>query len=168
MASEAASPTGARRRRGLALAEGLTAVSAVAGALGLVTGSIDLGETINRRLPFESPVFGGAALTVVVGLPMAAGAVSSWHGGRRTDVMAVSAGGALMGWIVVELAVIRSLSWLQPTLFLVGAAIAWAGFRGEDSLRLHRPPTPPPTDRADAGVPLAGATGPGDPARRHR
>jgi hypothetical protein len=130
MASAAAPSTNARRRRGLALAEGLTAASAIAGALSLVGGSIDLGATINGRLPFESPVFGGVALAMVVALPMAAGAVLSWRGGRRANLVAVGAGVALMGWIVVELAFIRSISWLHPALFLVGAAIAFAGYRG--------------------------------------
>lgn len=58
MATAAAPPTNPERRRGLALAEGLTAASAMAGAVGLANGSIDLGATINGRLPFESPAFG--------------------------------------------------------------------------------------------------------------
>jgi hypothetical protein len=130
MATSAASPTNPQRRRGLALTEGLTAASAIAGAVGLANRSIDLGATITRRLPFESPVFGGVALVVVVALPMAAGSLLSWRGGRRANPVAVGAGVALMGWIVVELAFIRSISWLHPTLFLVGAAIAFAGYRG--------------------------------------
>ena len=113
----------------LALGEGLTAVSAIAGAVGLMSGSIDLGPTINARLPFESPAFGGAALAGVVALPMAAGMALSWRGAQRTDGMAAGAGLMLMGWIVVELAVIRSFSWLHPSYFLIGGAIATAGFR---------------------------------------
>ena len=130
MATATAQPINPQRRRGSALAEGLTAASAMAGAVGLAIGSIDLGTTINARLPFESPAFGGVALAVVVALPMAAGAVCSWSGRRRANLMAVGAGVALMGWILVELACIRSISWLHPTLFIVGVAIAFAGYRG--------------------------------------
>ncbi len=112
------------------MAEGLTAASAAGGALGLVFGAIDLGATIDGRLPFESPVVGGVALAAAVALPMAVGAEASWRGRYRADRMAVGAGTALMGWIVVEVACIRSFSWLQPAFLLVGAGIVAAGARG--------------------------------------
>ncbi len=95
-----------------------------------MSGSIDLGPTINARLPFKSPAFAGAALTGVVALPMAAGMTLSWRAAQRTDSVATAAGLLLMGWIVVELAVIRSFSWLHPTYFIIGGAIAAAGLRG--------------------------------------
>jgi hypothetical protein len=84
---------------------------------------------INARLPFESPQFAGGALFVVVGLPMVTAAFAAWRGSRRDDLWAASAGALLMGWIVVEIGVIQSFSWLQPTLFAFGAAIAFAGYR---------------------------------------
>jgi hypothetical protein len=108
---------------------GLTAVAGLAGAIGLVTGSIDLGAVINRRLPFGSPVFGGLALIVVVVLPMATGVVLSWRGSDGANLVAIADGALLMGWIVVELAVIRSFSILQPIFGVVGAAIAFGGYR---------------------------------------
>jgi hypothetical protein len=91
--------------------------------------SIDLGSVINARLPFESPQFAGGALFVVVGLPMATAAFAAWRGSRRDDLWAASAGALLMGWIVVEIGVIQSFSWLQPTLFAFGAGIAFAAYR---------------------------------------
>ena len=81
------------------------------------------------RLPFESPQFAGGSLFVVVGLAMATAAFAAWRGSRRDDLWAASAGALLMGWIVVEIGVIQSFSWLQPTLFAFGAAIAFAGYR---------------------------------------
>ncbi|HVA03712.1 MAG TPA: hypothetical protein VMU64_08165 [Acidimicrobiales bacterium] len=119
-----------RRRRGLASAEAVVAGGAVAGSLGLVVRSIDLGSTINARLPFESPEFGGCALFLVVGVPMTWAAIEAWRGSRLANPWAMSAGGLLMGWIVVEIGVIQAFSWLQPTYFAVGAAIAFAGYRG--------------------------------------
>jgi hypothetical protein len=35
----------------------------------------------------------------------------------------------LVGWIAVEVVVIRSFSWLQPAMAMIGAAIAFAGYR---------------------------------------
>jgi hypothetical protein len=115
--------------RGLAIGEALTAVASLAGAIGLVTGSIDLGAVINRRLPFGSPAFGGLALIVVVVLPMATGVVLSWRGSGQANLVAIADGALLMGWIVDELAVIRSFSILQPIFAVVGAAIAFGGYR---------------------------------------
>jgi hypothetical protein len=37
------------------------------------------------------------------------------------------AGLALIGWIVVEVAVIRTFSWLQPVCFLYGAGVLALG-----------------------------------------
>jgi hypothetical protein len=110
-------------------AEVAVAVGAVAGSIGLMVRSIDLGSVINARLPFESPQFAGGALFVVVGLPMATAAFAAWRGSGRDDLWAASAGALLMGWIVVEIGVIQSFSWLQPTLFAFGAVIACAGYR---------------------------------------
>ncbi len=119
-----------RRRPALASAEGVVAAGALAGSLGLIVRSIDLGAKVNARLPFESPAFGGCALFLVVGVPMTLAAIAAWRGSRPANPGAMSAGALLMGWIVVEIGVIQTFSWLQPTLFVAGAAIAFAGYRG--------------------------------------
>lgn len=56
------------RRPGLAVYASLVALSAYAGAVGLATGALDLGATLNRRLPLHSPVFGAIALGIFVGV----------------------------------------------------------------------------------------------------
>ncbi len=113
----------------MASAETLVAVGAIAGSVGLIVKSIDFGATINGRMPFESPQFGGGALFVVVGIPMVVAAIGAWGGWRRANLLAVCAGASLMGWIVVEIGVIRYFSWLQPTFLAFGFAIAFAGYR---------------------------------------
>ena len=106
------------------------ALGAVAGAVGLATGSINFGTAVNARLPFESHVFAGGALFVVVGVPMIAAAAEGWRGSQSANPLSMGAGALLMGWIVVEIGVTRSFSWLQPTFLVAGAAIAFAGYRG--------------------------------------
>jgi hypothetical protein len=60
-----------RHRRGwLVTSESVISAGAIAGSVGLIQGSIDLGVAINNRLPFESPVFAGGALFVIVATPM--------------------------------------------------------------------------------------------------
>jgi len=43
------------------------------------------------------------------------------------------------GWIGVEVFVIRTFSWLQPTLLVVGLGLTIAGYRG--LAKVHRPST---------------------------
>jgi hypothetical protein len=109
--------------------EGAVSLSALAGSAGLASGSIDFGATINGRLPFGSLVLGAVALAVVVGLPMAVACVADWRGAGRANQLSMGAGGLLVGWIVVEVVVTRSFSWLQPTMAMIGAAIGFAGYR---------------------------------------
>ncbi|HUY29972.1 MAG TPA: hypothetical protein VMV02_03130 [Acidimicrobiales bacterium] len=113
----------------LGVAEGLIAVGGIAGSVGLAANSLDLGAEINGRLPFDSPVFAGGALFVIVGVPMTVAARAAWLGHERHADLAMGAGALLTGWIVVEVAVIRSFSWLQPVFFAAGLAVFYAGYR---------------------------------------
>ena len=57
------------RRPWLAGFAAFNAFAAWAGAVGLVTGGTDFGESINDRLPFDSLVLAGLALGIIVGIP---------------------------------------------------------------------------------------------------
>lgn len=116
-------------RVGLSVYAALIALSAYAGAIGLGSGGLAMGAALDHRLPFHSPVLGGIALAIIVGLPATALAVSAWHGRRRTDRAAVVVGVLLIGWIVVELAFIRELSFLQPLYVGVGISLVLIGTR---------------------------------------
>jgi len=117
------------RHRGIAVVTGLMAVAGYAGALGLVGGGIDLGEPITSRLPLHSPILGGIALLSIVAVPMTAASIATWRGTAHADQLAIVAGLALLGWIAVELAFIRSFSWLQPVCAAYGFAVAVTGWR---------------------------------------
>jgi len=116
-----------RRRSGLAYYAAFVAVSAYGGALGLATGTLDMGNKINQRLPFHSPVVGAIALTMTVGAPATALAWHAARGDRRVGRSARFAGAMLIAWIAVELAFIRELSWLQPFYVGVGASFLVMG-----------------------------------------
>lgn len=118
-----------------AVLAGVMAVGGAAGAVGLWTGSIDFGEEINGRLPWGSMVFAGAALLLVVGLPMAVAAVAAWRDDSRAPTLLVVAGVLLVGWIAVELAFIRSVSWLHPVCALWGLVVALLGWQVQRSGR---------------------------------
>ncbi|HAN34852.1 MAG TPA: hypothetical protein DCQ52_05210, partial [Acidimicrobiaceae bacterium] len=111
----------------LAVAAGLTALVAAGGATGLVGGFIDIGDRLQSRLPFASPVFGGVALALIVALPFAILAGRAWSGRPGTGAAAVFAGALLVGWIVVEVAFLRELSFLHPLCVVVGGAFVVVG-----------------------------------------
>jgi hypothetical protein len=122
----------ARRRKGLYRALGLLeagmAVAAVAGTIGLAGGGIDFGPTINDRLPFHSYPVAAAALATVVALPTGVAAVAALRRRPRSADMAVAAGALLIGWILAEVAFIRTYSWMQPTCVGWGAAVMLLGW----------------------------------------
>ncbi|MDH4160201.1 MAG: alpha/beta fold hydrolase [Actinomycetota bacterium] len=124
------------RRPWLAGSAAFNAFGAWAGAVGLATGGMDFGESINDRLPFDSLVLAGLALGIIVGIPLTALAWSAWVGGPRTDDLALAVGLTLIGWIVVQVAVIRAFSLFQPAYLAVGAAFVAASHRV--SLSPHR------------------------------
>lgn len=114
-------------RRGLAAASFATAAGAWAGAVGLASGVLDIGSELDQRLPFRSPVVGGAALTAVVAVPFTVLGVLAWRADRRAGPIAMVAGVLLMGWILVEFTLIRSFSFFHPIYFGVGLCFALVG-----------------------------------------
>ena len=108
---------------------GLNALAAFAGAWGLMSGALGLDATATSRLPSDSPVLGGLALALLVGVP---NLVLAWWGFVRHPWAAAGAvvvGAGMILWIVVELAFIRELSFLQPVYVMVGALMIVAGLR---------------------------------------
>lgn len=102
------------RRSILCLIAGLMATWAFAGTLGLITGAVSLSPAAEDRLPLQSPILAGVALALVVGMPMTVVALTAAHGDPRTAQTAMVAGCALVGWILLQLVLLRELSWLQP------------------------------------------------------
>ncbi|WP_436498301.1 hypothetical protein [Actinokineospora sp. HUAS TT18] len=107
---------------------GLVAVWAYAGGIGVIGGGVDFGPEINDRLPWGSTTLAGLALIAVVALPMTAAAFAIWRRLPSARRVALVAGVLLIGWIVVQLAFIRTFSWLQPACVLLGAFVAAWGW----------------------------------------
>ena len=130
--SDVARSPAARPRRGLAVAAAAAvATPALGGAVSLATGTIDLGEDIVQRLPWQSVGLAGLALLCWVTVPFFVLAVLAWRGSPLTPQTAVAAGLLLMAWITVQLLIIRTLSFFQPTYLAVGLGFVWVGRRME-------------------------------------
>jgi hypothetical protein len=112
----------------------MLAIGAFAGAIGLISGAVDLGEATSR-LPFGSSVFGGIALAVVNGVfptVVFAGALRRRQWARRGHLLV---GAALVVWIVVQVVILGPpIAWLQVLYFIWGLAIFGLALQ-----------TPPPT-----------------------
>lgn len=116
-------------RAWLTMITGVTTVAAVAGAVGLATGTVDLGDTVVSRLPWHSEPFAALALAVVVAVPMGAAAFLSGQDRPHQGTVSLAAGALLVGWIGVEAAVIRTFSWLQVVFVVVGLVVLVLGRR---------------------------------------
>jgi hypothetical protein len=103
------------------------ALSAYFGAIGLISGLLPIGAPLTARLPFHSPVFGGIALALVVGLPASVVTVLSWRRHPRTLDASALAGLLLVGWIAVELIIAREFSVLQVVYAAAGAGLIALG-----------------------------------------
>src|SRR5664279_237040 len=117
----------ASHRYGVALCAAIVSVSAYFGTVGLAFGLLPVDAAMSANLPFHSPVFGGVALAVVVAIPTMWLTWLAWRGHPRTADAATLAGLLLVGWIVVEIVVIRELSLLQGVYALAGIALVCLG-----------------------------------------
>lgn len=117
------------RRPWLAGFAALNALAAWGGAIALVFGGVDFGERTNARLPFDSLVLAGLALAAIVAVPLTVLARSAWVGSDRADDLALIAGSMLIGWIVVQVLVLRTFSLFQPAYLGVGVVLVAASHR---------------------------------------
>ncbi|HKS68932.1 MAG TPA: hypothetical protein VJQ45_00830 [Ktedonobacterales bacterium] len=105
------------------------AVSAFAGAIGLVVGYMNIPLDVLRTTPFADFTVPALLLGIVVGGSALTAAVIAVFGPRsiallepwRFDALATAAAGCIMvGWMTIEIAMIGLGSWLQPAYFVVG------------------------------------------------
>jgi hypothetical protein len=111
----------------------LLGVGALAGGAALVSqpdGSVmKFPLSLLAGSPFSDYFFPGLILGGLFGLGSLATAVLGVRGWHIAPFLAFAIGCGQMVWIVVELAIIKELSFLHPTMFGVGLAIAAASMR---------------------------------------
>src|SRR5213078_2914548 len=102
-----------------------TGIGAVYGAAMLVTDAWHLPSEYLDPLPVHGWVVPGVALLAALAL----------LGSRRAAGAALAAGALLVGWILVQLAVIGPRMALQAVMLGMGVAVAAAGWWWRDALR---------------------------------
>jgi hypothetical protein len=119
-------PPLSRAERALVFAEVLLAIGAFGGAVGLVSGVLDLHESVDD-LPWQSPVIAGIALGALNGLLPAAVAVAAVRHCSWARVGHIGVGLVLMAWILVQVLFIGLNSPLQAVYAAYGATLTVAG-----------------------------------------
>jgi hypothetical protein len=119
--------SGSARPVVIAVLAGLNAVGAACGALGLAFGFLKLDAASASRLPWGSTVLAGIALGLLVGVPNAVLTVVAARRGAGTGPVSIGVGALLVGWILVELAFLRELSFFHPVYIAVGVLLVWLG-----------------------------------------
>ena len=104
----------------------LLSIGALAGAVGLMSGSIDLGESAGD-LPFDSPFLGGVALAVLNGVLPAIVARAAVLRKPWAPTGHIAVGVVLAVWITVQVAFIGLGAWLQVIYFGYGLLIIVLG-----------------------------------------
>ena len=101
-----------------------TGITAAAGGLGLLSSSRDAYTpprvALLEHTPFSSFLVPGLLLFLVVGLGNLGAAALEARRMKGSELAVLLAGGALTTWIVTQLVMIRTISWLQLIYFLIG------------------------------------------------
>jgi len=142
-------PRPARRgvERAILWLEGLLAVGAYVGAIGFLTGGLDIGSAA-ERLPFGSLAFAGVMLGLINGVLPTVVLIGALRGRPWAQDGHLVVGVALVAWIIVQIAI------LGPPLHpLQGIYLAWGWILVALAVRLRLPgttrhPTPGPSTRS--------------------
>jgi hypothetical protein len=112
--------------------EVVIAVSAVYGGIGLMVNGLGMPGDWLEATPFDSWTLPGVFLLAAVAVPMSVAAVGELTRWRLAYPASVLAGLVLIGWIVVQVGVLRRYFFLQPVLGVAGALVvglAWWAHR---------------------------------------
>lgn len=116
--------------RAILWSEALLATTAYLGAIGLISGRLDLGRAVGL-LPLGSVLLAGLALAVVNGLIPTVVLLAALRGHRWAEVGHLVVGLALVTWLLVQVAVLG-----PPFSPLQGIYLAWGWIIAALAVRL--------------------------------
>jgi hypothetical protein len=118
-----------RIRWALVATEVVVGVNAVYGGVGLIRDGMGMPTDWLAGTPFGNWLLPGLFLLLVVAIPMLAAAFGEFRGRPWAYRSSVLAAGLLLGWIVMQVALLQRFFFLQPVLFaaglLVGGLAIW-------------------------------------------
>jgi peptidoglycan/LPS O-acetylase OafA/YrhL len=96
------------------------ALNAFAGGYYGLSGAAGVPREWLADSPFTDYMVPSLVLFIVVGGALALAAIMVFRRHRLARPAAFAAAAVLLGWIVVQVAIIGSVSWMQPTTFVAG------------------------------------------------
>jgi hypothetical protein len=116
----------------------------------LVVNGLGMSRDVLKDSPFDGFLVPGLLLTFVVGGSLLVAALLAWVGHPRARLVSLGAGCILLGWIVIEAAMVWSGRGLQVAILALALLIlglAWHGPRNKQDTRVQRAirPLPPKT-----------------------
>ncbi|NNE28680.1 MAG: hypothetical protein HKN16_03545 [Saprospiraceae bacterium] len=110
-----------------------TVIGALPAGISLITtpdgSGVGIPPEILKNAPFDDFLVPGIALVVFLGLANLIGGYMTWKNHPRAGFAALICGGLMMGFIIIEVAMIGLVSSLQPLFFIVGAVIFYLGWK---------------------------------------
>lgn len=107
----------------LAVLLGFIALNAIGGAVYGLAGAEGVPLEWLEGSPFHSYVVPSLILLLAVGGTALAASTACFLRAPRAGALSGFAGGVLVLWIAVQVAIIGYVSWLQPTMLLAGGVI---------------------------------------------
>jgi hypothetical protein len=111
-------------RWALVAVELIIAANAVYGGIGLIRDGMGMPDEWLEPTPFASWRWPGVFLLLVIAIPMAGAAVLEIARSRWAYAASLAAALAQVGWILVQVAVLRRYFFLQPVLLGAGLLVA--------------------------------------------
>jgi hypothetical protein len=111
-------------RFGLGVLELVVGLAAVWGAVALIRDGGGMPTEWLRNTPFDTWLVPGLALLVIIGGSQLAAAAAVLTNRRHARAASIGAGLILVGWIVVQVLVLRRFHVMQPTMFTIGCLTA--------------------------------------------
>jgi hypothetical protein len=108
-----------RRPIALLAVQVVVGISAVGGGIGLIVHGLGIPRAELAGTPFDTFLIPGFILAFVVGGSLLAAAWSVWMRRPGAPLASLAAGGILLGWIVIETAMIESGRDLQATVLVL-------------------------------------------------
>lgn len=115
-------------RRLLLFTELFVFISAVAGAVGLIGGGINIPLSLIEGSVFSSYLIPGLILGFIIGGTSLLALIAVWKKNRFAADLSAIAGFGLVIWIFVEMYVIRASHWSHALYFACGMAILLFSF----------------------------------------
>lgn len=121
-------PSASLLRKLLLFTESFVFISAIAGAVGLIGGGINIPLSLIEGSVFDSYFIPGLILGFVIGGTSLLALIAVWKKNRFAADLSAVAGFGLVVWIFVEMYIIRASHWSHALYFAFGIAILILAF----------------------------------------